>query len=140
MMKPYKQIGVPKWALEIRNQSPGTKGGQHANRNYTAVELRFNTQCLENESPDAFTHLQKIAAGRINANGILTITARRSRSQVENKKAAIDLLAGILKQAHIGGPPPRKPTKPTAASKVRRRTDKEHRSDLKRRRKEREVY
>ena len=64
---------------------------------------------------------------------ILTITAAETRSQRRNRAAARERLAEVLRSALIP-PVPRRATKPTRGSKLRRLADKKRRSEVKARR------
>lgn len=126
-MKPYKHLGIPEWTLSYKGTSPGTKGGQNANRNYTAVELRFDTKCLANIEPKTLHRLQQIAKSRINNEGILVIKEKGTRSYEKNLWTAVYRLEGIFEKARKKVTK-RKQTKPTAGSKIRRRESKDRHS------------
>ena len=64
---------------------------------------------------------------------VLTITAAETRSQRRNRAAARERLGEILRAA-LTPPIPRRATKPTRASKLRRLDAKKRRSELKARR------
>ena len=119
-MAVHKTLGVPKWALVFKDVSPGTKGGQNANRNYTAVELRFDTRCLANIEPATLERLLIIAKSRISKDGILVLRNNTSRSREVNFQQVVNRLACFLKEA---GTKPKKriSTRPTKASKLRQR-------------------
>lgn len=64
---------------------------------------------------------------------LLTITAAEHRSQRRNRTAARERLAHVLRAA-LTPPTPRRATKPTRASKLRRLADKKRRGEVKARR------
>ena len=64
---------------------------------------------------------------------VLTITAAEHRSQRRNRAAARERLAHVLRAA-LTPPTPRRATKPTRGSKLRRLADKKRRSEVKARR------
>ena len=64
---------------------------------------------------------------------VLTITAAETRSQRRNRAAARERLAEVLRAALVP-PIPRRATKPTRASKLRRLDAKKRRSEVKARR------
>ncbi len=64
---------------------------------------------------------------------VLTITAAETRSQRRNRAAARERLAHVLRAA-LTPLTPRRATKPTRASKLRRLADKKRRGEVKARR------
>ena len=65
-------------------------------------------------------------------DGVLTIAASEHRAQLQNRAAARERLAAILRSAAAPPPPMRKPTKPTKGSKERRIAGKKRRAETKR--------
>ena len=56
---------------------------------------------------------------RVSVRGVLTIDARRFRSQERNRQDASDRLAQLIERASVK-PKPRKKTRPSAAAQERR--------------------
>lgn len=75
-------------------------------------------------------------AGRL-TDGVLTVAASEHRSQLQNRQAAAERMAQLLREAVAPPPPPRRATKPTRGSKERRLQVKRQRSDLKKLRRSR---
>ncbi|MDE3155638.1 MAG: aminoacyl-tRNA hydrolase, partial [Acidobacteriota bacterium] len=67
---------------------------------------------------------------RMTGDGVLILDARRHRTQEQNRQDAIERLVQLLRQAAVP-PTPRRPSKPTRASKERRLEGKARRSRLK---------
>lgn len=109
----------------IRASGPG---GQNVNKVATAVQLRFDVQCLP---APVRQRLPAIAGKRLTAGGILIIDARRHRTQERNRADAVERLLEVLRTA-AEKPVPRIKTKPSKASKRRRIEAKQSRGDLKR--------
>lgn len=107
-------------------------GGQHVNKASTAVHLRFSIDTAH--LPDAVKErLRELADQRVTEDGVVVIKAQGSRSQVQNKADALARLQTLVDRA-AQPPKPRRATKPTAASRRRRLTDKTQRSQLKQQR------
>ena len=114
----------------MRSSGPG---GQHANKNETAVQLRFDIGA-SSLSEMIKTNLLSEPDKRITDDGILILKSAKFRSQQKNKDAVVARLYEMVEKA--GKPKKRrKPTKPTKASKEERRLRKSRRSDLKQLRK-----
>lgn len=71
-----------------------------------------------------------IAGSRLTSEGEIVITASSHRTQAMNRDDALNRLADILRAALIP-PKPRRPTRPTLASKKRRLESKTRRSQTK---------
>jgi ribosome-associated protein len=74
--------------------------------------------------------LEKLAA-RLDAEGMVRVVASDRRSQSQNREAAAERLAKIVRQALVV-PRKRRPTKPTAASREQRLNEKKRRGERKR--------
>ncbi len=112
----------------VRAEGPG---GQNVNKVSTAAQLRFDVLNSPSLTPHIRNRLIAIAGNRITKDGVLVITARRFRTQSQNRQDAIDQLVDLLRRAEIR-PKPHLKTAPPLASKVRRRDDKRQQSQKKR--------
>ena len=104
----------------------GGPGGQHANRNATAVELRCSVADCGAFPPSVTARVVARLGDPI------VITAADSRSQFRNRTIARRRLAELLAEALQPPPAPRRPTRPTRGSVTRRLDDKSRRGDTKR--------
>lgn len=110
----------------IRAQGPG---GQNVNKVSSAVHLRFDIRA--SSLPDAVKEaLLALPGRRVSKDGVLVIKAQASRSQEENRAAALARLQAIVDEA-AQVPTPRKPTRPTYGSRQRRLQAKSQRSEVK---------
>ena len=110
-------------------RAPGP-GGQKVNKTESAVQLRFNARTSRSLSEAVFLRLKTLSGRRMTRNGIIVITARRFRSQEENRRDALDRLIVLISKAAVV-PKRRRPTKPSKRAKQRRLDNKRHQSDTK---------
>ena len=106
-------------------------GGQNVNKVETAVQLRFDLRRSTSLPPDVRARLIKLAGHRVTQDGVLVIVARRHRTQHRNRMDAMERLVELIRQAAVP-PVPRRKTKPTGASRLRRLKSKQHRGATKR--------
>ncbi len=110
----------------VTSQGPG---GQNVNKVSTAVQLRFDIN--KSSLPEFYkVSLLNLSDSRITKDGEVIIKAQNFRSQIKNRLEAEDRLKVLIVNA-IKVKKKRKPTKPTLASRKRRRLEKTKRSDVK---------
>ena len=124
------RIALDESEIEERFVRSAGPGGQHVNKTSTAVELRFDVR-RSPSLPDAVkARLAALAGRRLTDEGVLVLFAQQGRSQELNRRIARARLFELIRRA-AEAPKPRKPTRPTLASKQRHRAAKERRSGLK---------
>ena len=110
-------------------RSPGP-GGQNVNKLATAVQLRFDARGSQSLPDDVRDRLLDLAGTRATKHGEILISAHRFRTRERNREDALERLVSLVRRAAVAEKP-RRPTKPSSASKRRRLEDKRRRSQLK---------
>ena len=124
-------LEIPDAELSWRFSRSSGPGGQSVNTTDSRAELSFDVA----RSPSLPEYLRTRTLERLGrrlVDGVLTIAASEHRSQLQNREAAAERLAQVLRDSLAPPPPPRRATKPTRGSKERRLKVKSQRSDLKR--------
>ena len=108
-------------------------GGQNVNKVATSVQLRFDVARSPSLPEPVRARLAVLAGRRLTRDGVIVITAHRYRSQDQNRRDALERLVDLIRHAAIP-PIPRRPTRPTLGSRLRRLESKSRRSTLKQQR------
>jgi ribosome-associated protein len=110
-------------------------GGQNINKVNTKVGIRFNILLSSLMSDTEKQKLVDKLTRRINRNGELIVISQSERTQLQNKKKAIEKIYDLIAKALIESPE-RIPTKPSAKSKSERLEEKKKRGNIKKLRKD----
>lgn len=111
----------------VRGSGPG---GQNVNKVSSAVMLRFDVERSPSLDGWTKTRLMRAAGTRMTKDGVLVIKAQESRDQSLNRAAALARLVEMIAAASIR-PKPRRATKPTYSSKLKRLDGKSRRAGVK---------
>jgi len=123
---------VPESELRWRFSRSSGPGGQGVNTTDSRVELSVDLAAVAGRLPAQLAErLTRRLRPRL-VDGALTVTVAEHRSQLRNREAARSRMAALLTEALRPDPPPRRPTRPSAAARRRRLADKARRSRLKR--------
>ena len=126
-------IAIPRSELTYRATRSGGPGGQHVNTSSTRIELLWDLEGSRAVSDDQRERLRAKLASRLDGDGMVRVVASDRRSQQQNRGAADERLAALVRHAlHV--PKKRRKTKPPAAAKERRIKSKKLRSERKRER------
>jgi ribosome-associated protein len=105
-------------------------GGQNVNKVSTAVQLRFDVAHSRSLPDPVRERLVSLAGRRVTQDGMLIIEADRFRSQRRNRDDALQRLVALIRVA-CEVDKPRRPTRPTLASKKRRLDSKQRHAETK---------
>ena len=125
------EISIPDQEFEwkfIRSSGPG---GQNVNKVSSAVQLRFLLPLNTSLPVSVRNRLRRLAGQKLIDDGSILVSARSERSQEQNRRAALERLAELIRAALVE-PKIRKKTRPTRASKERRIESKKRRAGTKR--------
>lgn len=128
------QILVPADALAFKAVRAGGPGGQNVNKVSSKVELRVNLEMIFGLHPEALARLRHAVRNQLDAEGWWIVVVARSRDQVRNLEEARARVQQAILTAMVP-PVPRRATRPTRASQVRRLEAKRRAGDRKRGRK-----
>ena len=121
---------VPGSDLSERFSRSSGPGGQGVNTADSRVALSYDVARAPSVPQWLRYRILCRLHGRL-AGGVLTVTASEHRSQLQNRAAARDRMARILRDAAAAPPPARTPTKPSRNAKERRIVEKKRRGQTK---------
>ena len=124
-------VVIPQAELVVKFSRSSGPGGQGVNTADSRVQLSFDVA----NSPSLPDYLRERAINNLRSklvDGCVTIAASEQRSQLQNRKAAEQRLAQLLREAIAPPTRTRKATRPTKGSVERRLNSKKSRGETKR--------
>lgn len=116
--------------LVLTSRSSGP-GGQNVNKVNTKVEIHFNVQLSAGLSDFEKELICNNLKNRINSAGELVVKSQSERTQLSNRKKALEKLL-LLISSGLVIKPERKPTSPSKKSRAERLDEKKKRGQTKR--------
>lgn len=118
------RLHIPESELQLRVTTSGGPGGQHANRALTRVVVSFDVEAsaVLNETERSLL-VEKLGP-------VVRSSSSRFRAQSQNRNAALEHLAAKIATALVRQTP-RRASRPTKASKIRRVDEKKARGRVK---------
>lgn len=129
MLQLTRNIVIPERELEFSAIRAQGAGGQNVNKVSTAIHLRFDIK--RSSLPENYKErLLSYKDQRITQDGVVIIKAQRFRSQEKNKEEALQRLKQLILQANTVQKP-RRATKPSKSSQLKRLDSKERKGKIK---------
>lgn len=120
---PEEQNLIPEDEIEFQFSRSSGKGGQNVNKVETKVEVRFNIDRSKAFSDKEKEKIKESLVNRITKEGDLIVASEEERSQLDNRRIALEKLNEMIKKA-LRPEKERIPTKPSKSIKERRLKEK----------------
>ena len=112
-------VRVPAAAIQMKAVRSGGPGGQNVNKVASKVELRIDLGLIEGLDPAARERLRLRLRNQTDGDGRWLLTSSLTRDQAANLEDARNKVARVVQEALVA-PIPRRATRPTHGSKLRR--------------------
>lgn len=124
-----ERLAIPLSEIDLSAVRSQGAGGQNVNKTSSAVHLRFDI-AASSLPEEVKERLLSLRDQRLSGDGVIVIKAQQTRSQEQNRAAALERLRELVQAAAIK-PKIRRATKPTRSSKRRRIDSKVWRGQIK---------
>jgi ribosome-associated protein len=132
-------IMIPEHELEISASRSGGPGGQHVNKTSSKITVRWNVPSTAAFDDHLKQRLLSKLAGILTSEGDLIVHNSTSRSQQQNKQAALANLAQRIRDA-LTEPKKRMKSKLPKAAKESRLESKKRHSSIKKMRNKKNIF
>ena len=131
MIQIVSGIGVSECELKFSfDRSPGP-GGQNVNKVNTRVTLQFDVDRSMSLTASQRTRVRQALASRIGQDGVLRVVSSKERTQLGNRRAAVNRFVELLGEAfHIPKAPPQNLPRRAQSDRVQLWQRKVRRGDL----------
>lgn len=123
MIEITPELAIPESELTVTASRSGGPGGQNVNKVATKVTIYFDVAGSPSLSPEQRERILARLATRISNDGVLRVISQIHRTQLANRRAALDRFVELL-QGALADEMPRRATRPPRAAKDRRVTAK----------------
>ncbi|MCP4189812.1 MAG: aminoacyl-tRNA hydrolase [Planctomycetaceae bacterium] len=124
------RIQIPEEELQITSVRSSGPGGQNVNKVNTKVILRWNLFGTRSLTPYVRRRLLNAVKNQISKEGWLTVTSQKNRSRYQNQTDCLQKLRLMILDA-AKTPKRRRSSRPTLASQLKHRRNKQKKSDKK---------
>jgi len=116
--------------VSFKTSRSGGSGGQHVNKVSTKVELDFDVLESKTLTDEEKALISEKLASRLTSDGILQVISQSERSQLRNKKVALEKFQELIQACFIV-PKKRKPSKVPRRVKEKRLFTKKMKAEIK---------
>ncbi len=92
-------LAIPRAELQYRASRSGGPGGQHVNTSSTRIELLWDLNGSRAITDEQRERLRTKLAARLDSEGMVRVVSSDRRSQGQNRQAADERLAALIRHA-----------------------------------------